>query len=219
MRWFVFLPVNSPSSSCILPFIPRRLRLICNGARGYNHSRCSLTASPASQRLDPCVVPTVPSLADLNYSSSLQLRFSTYGILASNTYLPPFRAVTCEAGPSRCVYNVSFVGPAFDCVDVSSQTNFTAFFNQTSIDPVAAPYPIWEPILTGVGDPVGTPFSRNDTIARPGEGKGSSKQLFGVQCILRSWSNVGRGFSDRSSLERLARHSLDCRKYLHGCLC
>ncbi len=120
----------------------------------------SLTVSNDGQRLDPRLVPTVPNLMDLNTSTSFsaQLLDSVTGILASNTYLPPFRAVVCDAGASRCSYNVSFVGPAFDCVDVSSQTNFSELHDQVSPDP-AAPFLIWDPTLNGGGDVIGTSFN------------------------------------------------------------
>ncbi len=109
----------------------------------------SLAISSNFQRSKPCTVPTVPdSLA--KYGSDNSMFGSYIGILTSSTYLPPFRAVTCDSGASSCSYNVSFVGPAFHCIDVSNQTNFTDLFHPQNVDPEvlglgpSAPFLIWD---------------------------------------------------------------------------
>ncbi len=101
----------------------------------------SLTISSDSRRSKLCTVPTVPDLMGLVYPWSDSLLQSTENILASGTYLPPFRAVTCDSGSSSCSYNVSFIGPAFDCIDVSNQTNFTDFLHAQDNGPF--PSLIW----------------------------------------------------------------------------
>ncbi len=52
----------------------------------------SLTISLDAQRFKPCTVPTVPDLRGLLYPLSDSLTESAENILASGTYLPPFRA-------------------------------------------------------------------------------------------------------------------------------
>ncbi len=103
----------------------------------------SLTVSSDFQRSEPCTVPTVPDVMESRYEPNDQLAASVTGILTSNTYLPPFRAITCGSGASACSYNISFVGPAFDCIDVSNQTNFTDLLHPQSIDPTV-PFLIWD---------------------------------------------------------------------------
>ncbi|KLO07367.1 hypothetical protein SCHPADRAFT_945335 [Schizopora paradoxa] len=106
----------------------------------------SLTISPDFQQKN-CVVPTVPeSVATLQLAPDLvgtitMASFITNAVL-SNSYIPPLQVdliSTCGIGFSTCSYNVSFYGPALDCMDVTNKTNFTSFLapevgsNQTAI--------------------------------------------------------------------------------------
>ncbi|KLO16658.1 hypothetical protein SCHPADRAFT_202455 [Schizopora paradoxa] len=98
----------------------------------------SLTISTNFQRDRSCTVPNVPSkVMDPSFAlssndtsaESLWLYSITESMLASNTYLPPFQndiASVCGDGVPSCSYNISFAGPAFDCVDITAATNFSS---------------------------------------------------------------------------------------------
>ncbi|KLO07366.1 hypothetical protein SCHPADRAFT_651900 [Schizopora paradoxa] len=91
----------------------------------------SLTISTDFKRERPCSVPTVPlGSNNSNETYSETTKSALISILSSDTYLHPFQnelSSTCGDGFTSCSYNVSFVGPASDCVDVTDQTNFTTF--------------------------------------------------------------------------------------------
>ncbi|KLO07371.1 hypothetical protein SCHPADRAFT_652102 [Schizopora paradoxa] len=113
----------------------------------------SLTISTNFQRTKPCTVPTVPpevmtpnfDFQDDSFGIALAQQAVMASIPTSNSYLPPFRngsASTCGEDTSACTYDLSFVGPALDCVDVTDQTNFTFFLNPDDA-PAAQPFTIW----------------------------------------------------------------------------
>ncbi len=113
----------------------------------------SLTVSSDFQRSWPCTVPSVPqNVTKSDYSPSNDaVQASDWSksatasrILSSNSYVPPFQTnqvITCGNAIS-CSYNVSFVGLALDCVDITNQTDFTQFLNTHGTSP-AAPFLIW----------------------------------------------------------------------------
>ncbi len=88
----------------------------------------------------PCTVPTVPDVMESRYETVDLLFEPLAEILTSNTNLPPFIDIECD---SECSYNISFVGPAFGCIDVSSQTDFTDLLHPQLVDPMA-PFLIWD---------------------------------------------------------------------------
>ncbi|KLO14355.1 hypothetical protein SCHPADRAFT_320203 [Schizopora paradoxa] len=107
----------------------------------------SLTISLDYQRTKPCSVPTVPSgvMDSLFEDSNQNLEISTLSILTSKSYYPPFqvdRDMACGVGASTCTYNVSFVAPALDCIDITNQTDLSFFINPEFSDS-SAPFPIY----------------------------------------------------------------------------
>lgn len=90
-----------------------------------------------SQRERPCIVPTVPhQVTASSYSFANTYKPSTYAFIDSmlsiGEYFPPFQddlTNTCGNGFSSCSYNISFVGPALDCIDITNKTDFTSFLS------------------------------------------------------------------------------------------
>ncbi|KLO12654.1 hypothetical protein SCHPADRAFT_971542 [Schizopora paradoxa] len=110
----------------------------------------SLTVSPAVERQVPCSVPSIPEVTT-HLNTSFDIDNSLFAVAASalslNSYLPPFQvnqSATCGRGTSSCSYNVSFIGPALDCVDITNQANFSFFLDpKLQGTPSAAPFLIW----------------------------------------------------------------------------
>ncbi|KLO12658.1 hypothetical protein SCHPADRAFT_941032 [Schizopora paradoxa] len=108
----------------------------------------SLTIASDVSSTRSCEVQTLPTAVDSNCSSiGITLGAASLNVLASNTYMSPLlldRDTACGAGASTCSYNVSFHGPAFDCVDITNQTDFSQFLNSTEPPPPdGAPFVMW----------------------------------------------------------------------------
>ncbi|KLO16639.1 hypothetical protein SCHPADRAFT_937671 [Schizopora paradoxa] len=108
----------------------------------------ALTVSTSAQRTRPCIVPTVPQeVASSNYDFVGGLSSSFLNsMLVSGTYIPPFQddlAHTCGSGFSSCSYNVSFVGPTLDCIDITNKTDFTSFLEPHSFSEPTVLTQVW----------------------------------------------------------------------------
>lgn len=93
----------------------------------------ALTVSSGFERTSPCTVPSIPSavMSSDHIFDAKDGGFPTeslmMALLSSNSYIPPYqgnRAAICGNNPS-CSYNLTFFGPALDCIDITNQTNFT----------------------------------------------------------------------------------------------
>ncbi|KLO12651.1 hypothetical protein SCHPADRAFT_941026 [Schizopora paradoxa] len=106
----------------------------------------SLTVFPDFRRTSPCLVPSVPqSVLDTGTASVTAPLFDIpVEVLLSNSYLSPFRTnlAQCNNGASACAYNLSFVGPALRCEDVTNATDLSHLLHSDSL-PLVAPTAIW----------------------------------------------------------------------------
>ncbi|KLO14350.1 hypothetical protein SCHPADRAFT_320048 [Schizopora paradoxa] len=94
----------------------------------------ALTVSPDFERTRACTVPSIPQdVMKPDYVFDVddaQYPFDSVfvDLLSTNSYFTPFagdRNAICGGNGLSCSYNLSFLGAAVDCVDVTSQTNFT----------------------------------------------------------------------------------------------
>lgn len=131
----------------------------------------SLTISTDAQLRRPCTVPSVPKeITSSDYKFEINhpiiLRTILTSISSSNSYLPPLKnnlATTCGDDASSCSYNVTLVGPALDCIDITNETDFSSFHNNPDGASQNVPFPIWE-TSTNIGDAVGITISSRDMV-------------------------------------------------------
>ncbi len=74
-----------------------------------------------------CTVMTLRNLTTLTTSNESDYKTPIGTVLSSGTYLAPLNPCDSkDAGPA-CSYNFEFIGPGFDCQDVTPSSNFTEF--------------------------------------------------------------------------------------------
>jgi len=107
----------------------------------------SLTVTSNFLRTRSCMVPTVPTINQPIFEDiGDKLEDSTMGIYSSGSFMPPYQvdpAVACGKGAVSCSYNVSFVGAAFDCVDVTNTTDLSLLLDPHD-PPSGMPFLIWD---------------------------------------------------------------------------
>ncbi|KLO12652.1 hypothetical protein SCHPADRAFT_941027 [Schizopora paradoxa] len=139
----------------------------------------SLTVSTEVERQTRCLVPSVPQdITSSNLSAYDSTTAALGGMISSNSYLPPFRmneVVNCGRGASSCSYNVSFVGPAVDCKDITDETDFSSLLDPSPQDlnyltdgivvPTNAPYLIWNSsVFVGYSSGIGVTIQSRDLL-------------------------------------------------------
>ncbi|KLO12657.1 hypothetical protein SCHPADRAFT_890622 [Schizopora paradoxa] len=168
----------------------------------------SLTISANFSTGKPCTVPTVPQdvmksdydFADKNGTVGFPVEAVLSTMLSSNTYLPPFQSNQELCGDvTSCLYNVSFVGPALDCVDVTNRMNLSSLINSSMTISNSTPFLVWN--ASGFTDSIGLSILSRDLVNGVSQATNCSAYNATYDTVV--------GFADGSSTIAVRKVTLD----------